>query len=455
MTKTTDPQNPMQELLKLTPVFKVPALGALIEGAIVEIVKNRIVVDLGGNLTGVVAGKEIHDEKKTALDLKIGDKIKAVVIMEENEDGLVVLSLRKAAQLNSWDNALKMFEESVTFQVKILEANKGGLLTEAGGLKAFIPVSQLSPVHYPRVEGGNLNRILDKLNAIVGKLLTVKVIGLDAENRKLVLSEKEALSEERDQTLSGLKVGQKVKGTISSIVSYGVFVAFNGLEGLVHISEIAWGHVSDPRQYAKIGDEVEVLIIGLDRGKISLSMKQLRPDPWVEIAQKYKLGDVVESKITRLTPFGVFVQMEGDINGLVHLSEISHKIVRDPADFVKVGQIIKTKIINLDLEEHRIGLSIKALIPNPKEQVTEEPKKPETEKPKENKTEEPEDKTTKEQINTGAEKQSTEEKEAKTKKTPKKTVAKKKTEEPKDEGTKEQKVKKKEPKAKKITKKEK
>lgn len=340
-------------------------LGSVVEGAIIHKDKSLILVDLNGVATGIIAGRDLNDSSNTKDSLNTGDIVTAVVIGDENPDGLIVLSLRKASQIRAWDRFKEMFDNKEVVTVKANEANKGGLLLEMDGIKAFIPVSQLAPLHYPRVEGANSEKILERLNSLIGIEFTVRIINIDEDNRKLILSERAAMEEQVKEALGKLDPGTKVHGKISGIVSYGIFVTFGGLEGLVHISEIAWGHVSSPGKYGHVGDEVEVLVIGVDNGKISLSMKRLKDDPWVSIAQKYGEGDVVEGPVTRITDFGAFVHVEQDINGLIHLSEISHEPVKDANDFLKVGQRVKAKIITLDLKEHRIGLSIKELLPKP------------------------------------------------------------------------------------------
>lgn len=338
---------------------------------------------MGGVATGVITGKEMQDNKRTVEKLAIGDKVIAAVVEEENQDGLMILSLRKASQRRAWDEFMKAYMDGTVIQVRATEANKGGLLVDIDGVKGFIPLSQLAPLHYPRVEGANSEKIYQKLTELVGKMFSVKIITLDHDNKKLILSEKAAMDEERAASLSGLEVNQKVRGRISGLVSYGIFVTFNGLEGLVHISEIDWGHVGDPKEYGKVGDEIEVLVIGVDESKISLSMKRLKSDPWMEIAQRYKLGDIIEGTVTRVTPFGAFMKLAEGINGLIHLSEISHGLVKDPSEFVEIGQTRKAKIITLDLEEHRIGLSLKALQEKPEEGKEEKLKKVKKEEAKE------------------------------------------------------------------------
>lgn len=351
----------MEELLKANGQVSPPSPGSLVEGTVVSVTKNKALVDLGGSATGVITGFEAHDSAGTFKNLQIGDKVSAYVLEEENEDGLVVLSLRKASQETTWKKFTDAYEIGKSIKIVPNEANKGGLLLNIDGIKGFIPVSQLAPLHYPRVDGADSNEILTRLQKLIGMELTVRIINLDREGGKLILSEKAAEEELRDESFNVLEVGKKVKGRISGIVKFGIFVTFEGLEGLVHISEIAWGHVKDPRDYGRLGDEVDVLVIGKEKDKISLSMKRLTPDPWVEAAKKYEVGTVVEGEISRITPFGAFVKLENDINGLIHVSEIAEEEVADPSSLLKVGSKIKAKVIAIEPEEHRVGLSIKAM----------------------------------------------------------------------------------------------
>lgn len=373
----------MDELMQNAGSFKSPQPGTLIEGTVVAIEKNKILVDLDGYSTGMISGPETCDSLNTIKTIKEGDRISAYVLEEENEDGICVLSLRKASQKKSWNRFVESYESGKTITIVPNEANKGGLLLNVDGIKGFIPVSQLAPLHYPRVNGADSSEILSRLQKLVSVPLTVKIINLDREGGKLILSEKAAEEEVRKGALVKLEVGQKVQGQISGIVNFGIFVTFGGLEGLVHISEIAWGHVKDPNDFGKLGDDVEVLVIGKDKDKISLSMKRLVPDPWVEATKKYKVGTVIEGEVNRITPFGAFVKLDEEINGLIHVSEISTDEVTDPNTILHVGDKVKAKIIAIDPEDHRVGLSVKAL--------TEEPKK----KSKKEATEEKEEKAEK------------------------------------------------------------
>jgi small subunit ribosomal protein S1 len=343
-----------------------PQLGELVEGIILDKTKNKCLVNLcDGQAVGVISGRETHDSSGTFKTLNDGDSVQAIVVEDENEEGFFVLSLRKAAQNTAWDRFENAYEKGEVFEVKVDEANKGGLLLEIDSIKAFLPVSQLAPLHYPRVNEANSQEILRRLQALIGMRFNVKIIAIDREQGKLILSERAAEQEKRGERLAKLNSGDVVEGKISGIVKFGLFVAFDGLEGLVHISEIAWGHVRNPADYGKLGDPVQVQVIGVEGEKISLSMKRLQSDPWQEAAKKYQVGTTIKGKINRITTFGAFVTLEKDINGLIHLSEITHDKVDDIDQFIKVGQEIEAEVINLDLEDHRIGLSMKKMLSSP------------------------------------------------------------------------------------------
>ncbi|MBP9718707.1 S1 RNA-binding domain-containing protein [Candidatus Gracilibacteria bacterium] len=358
---SAEPTGLMHELLENAVSFTVPSLGSLVECQVIDIFGNKILVDINGVAVGLISGKEAHDSMGTLSNLKSGDQISAYVIEDENDEGYYVLSLRKASQERTWRKFMKAYESAEVIDVTIHEANKGGLLVLIDGIKGFIPVSQLAPLHYPRVDGANASQILTRLQQLVNQVLKVKIINVDQNGGKLILSEKAALEEQRHEALKSLTPGTVVHGMISGIVKFGIFVAFDGLEGLVHISEIEWGHVKDPINYGKIGDPVDVQIIGIEGEKISLSMKRLLPDPWMKAAEKYKVGTNVKGMVDRITQFGVFIKLADDISGLVHLSELSSSQVKDPHKFVRVGQEVEAQIIAIDPQDHRIGLSMKVL----------------------------------------------------------------------------------------------
>jgi small subunit ribosomal protein S1 len=348
----------MDELLLSSPDIFIPEPGTVVDGKVITVQKNKILVDLGGVSTGIISGKEAVDSLDTISSLVPGDTVSAFILEPENDEGLIVLSLRKASQQKTWKRFLDYYNNKEVIKVKITEANKGGLLVEVDAIKGFIPVSQLAPLHYPRVNGADSAKILARLQKLVGEMIDVRIINIDEENRKLILSEKEAQNEVRSKALKNIEIGQIVDGKISGVVNFGIFVTFEGLEGLVHISEIAWGHVDDPSNFGRLGDPVKIKVIGIEGEKISLSMKQLTVDPWLEIAKNFKEGQKVSGKINRITEYGAFVTLADDINGLIHVSEINDPEIKDKGISFKVGDDVSATIINIDVDNHRIGLSI-------------------------------------------------------------------------------------------------
>ncbi|MDD2871943.1 MAG: S1 RNA-binding domain-containing protein [Candidatus Gracilibacteria bacterium] len=354
-----------EELFKNSPEIKYPKQGEVISGSIIKIEKKNILVNVNNQFTGLVVSKEVGNTIDLS-ELQAGQAIDVMVLGDSIDRGLLILSLKRANQIKNLTNLSKYNESSEIITVRPTEANKGGLLVDIDGLKGFIPVSQLTPIHYPRVEGADPEKILEHLNSLVGEPFKVRVINVDEGGKKIIFSEKAAIEEDRSKALTTLKEGDIVEGVVSGILSYGLFVTFDGLEGLVHVSEIDWGHVTDPSKFAKVGMKVKVKVIGLDSEKISLSIKRLKENPWDVLAKTYKLGDSIVAPISRISKFGAFMNLEGDIQGLIHLSEISHGVVKDIRDYVKVGEEVTAKIINFEPTKKRIGLSLKALQEAPK-----------------------------------------------------------------------------------------
>lgn len=357
----------MDDLIKAGPQVLRVKPGELVEGIVVFRGKNKLILDIGGVATGIVSGRELRDSFNTFRELKVGDTVMALVLEEENDEGMLVLSLRMASQQKAWDKFHKLIKDEGTMKFTPTEANKGGLLANIDGIRTFLPVSQLAPVNYPRVNNSDSTEIISRLAKFVGHTFTVKIITMDEEAGKIVVSEREAMSEERAKALEHLKIGDVKEGLVSGIVKFGLFVAFDGLEGLVHISEIAWGHVKNPSEFAQVGDRVTVKVIGVDGEKLSLSIKQLTKDPWEEVAERYPVGKKVSGTVVRFTEYGAFLKLEKDLSGLVHLSELSHEKVTDAAQALTIGQKVEAQVINIDVDERRIGLSIKALKPIDKE----------------------------------------------------------------------------------------
>lgn len=357
----------MNDLLQGGAEIKVLKPGDMVPGKILSVGKNEVYVDIEGYGIGVVRGRELYDDEATLSSLKPGDEVYASVVDIENSEGNIELSFRQAGQERVWQTLQEKMSSKEVIRTKIVEANKGGLMVEINNVIGFLPVSQLSTEHYPRVEDGDKNKILSALNEYVGKLFDVQIITADQHEEKLIVSEKAVFEKDLQDKISKLKIGDTVIGTVSGIVDFGVFVKFGELEGLVHISELAWQRIEHPKDIVKVGQEVKCLVIGLDKGRISLSMKQLAKDPWLDSVKKYQIGQVVTGKVTKVMPFGVFVELDEQIQGLAHLMELSHEEVKNPEDILKVGDAREFKIISIEPQEHRLGLSIKALHEKPKD----------------------------------------------------------------------------------------
>jgi len=335
--------------------------GEIVEAKVLSVSRNKIWVDVQGLSLGYVPEKEITLNS----DVKVGDTIFAYVILLEDEDGNVVLSLKRADRERYWKDMEERYKTGEPVEIIINEANKGGLISEIGGIPGFLPVSQLSPEHYPRVSGGDREEILSRLSKLIGEKLFVKVINCDKPGNKLIFSEKAVDAEKLATKIEKYKVGDTATGKISGIVDFGLFVKIDPLvEGLVHISEVSWSRVADLNKLFKVGDTVKVMIIAVDDGRLSLSLKRLAKDPWAKAAQNYKVGDKVSGAVTKITPFGAFVSLDEQINGLVHVSELSDQHVVDPGQVVELGKEYEFKIISIEPETHRLGLSLKATTQN-------------------------------------------------------------------------------------------
>ncbi len=339
-------------------------IGEVVAGTAIVANQKMILVDLDGQFTGIITGTHMHSSTEDSTTIEPGARIESIIIGEDAHSGLIHLSLRKASQAKLIEKLHSNFDTKEIITVVPNEANKGGLLIDLDGIKGFIPVSQLTPEHYPRVEGANAERILEHLNKLVGKPFHVRVINVDQGGKKIIFSEKAAIEEKRAAALQTIKVGDVVEGHVSGILTYGLFVTFQGIEGLVHVSEIDWGHVNNPHKHAKIGDKVTIQVIGIEGEKISLSIKRLKPNPWQVLADKYQVGDIIEAPILRLSQFGIFLELDGAISGLIHLSEIPADMSKNLEEKIHAGEMMKAKIITFDPIAKRIGLSLKALDPN-------------------------------------------------------------------------------------------
>lgn len=344
----------MDELLEQEQMPQL-APGEVVEGKVLSVKKHELWVDLGPLGVGLVPRREIGGMRT----LKEGDDVTASIVDPEIEEGYALLSLRKAAKDRGWDEIKRAFDAGETIEVTAYDANRGGLLIELEGIRGFMPVSQLSAEHYPRVAGADKDEILQRLNVLINKPIKVRVLDADRKANKLIFSEKEAIKEGLAERFEKLKVGDTVKGVVTGVVDFGAFVNVDGIEGLIHISEISWERVSDPSDYVKVGQTVEAKIISIEKDRLSLSLKQLQEDPWAKEVEKFKVGDDVEGTVTRITPFGAFIQLSPAVEALVHVTELGDGDGIDPEKIFKLNEKKTFKILEILKENRKISLSLK------------------------------------------------------------------------------------------------
>lgn len=363
--------NTMKEYLKDTLSFpKTYKRGQIVKGKVVSSNKGEIVVDVEGRAEGVVSGREMKMDGEK-LEVKDGDDILVYVLKGENSLGQVELSIRRTGTARKWFELNNALKDDKPIKVQVIEANNGGVIVNVGGgLRGFVPTSQLDNSRiYPL--GGYTNKqdadkeLQTKLAELIGKDLDVKVIEIDREKNRVIFSEKlvtaKADVEKRLETLKRVKSGDKLEGNITGIAPFGLFINAQGLEGLVHLSEISWDKVTNPADFYKVGDKVNVEIIGIEDGgkRVAYSIKRLQSDPWDAIVQKYKVSQRVIGEITKIVDYGAFVRIEDGLNGLIHISELSEKLVKDPNKIVELGKKYELEIISISKEDRHLGLSLK------------------------------------------------------------------------------------------------
>lgn len=353
--------NSMELLLKQSSMM-LPKIGDIIEGRVLIQEGNRIYFDLGNFRTGIIYGREFYLAKNTIKGLKPGELISAKVVDIENDEGFIELSLAQAGLDINWQKIIALRDQKVKLKLKIEEANRGGLIATIERQKAFLPVSQLSSQHYPRVEEGDKEKILVELNKFVGQELEVRVIGAEPEQNKLIVSEKAALDEMMNEIISQYKLGDVIEGEISGITDFGAFMKFAPvkgsnvpLEGLIHISELDWQLIEDPHNVVQVGQKVAAKIIAIENGRLSLSLKALKKDSWDGIEEKYKKGDVVQGTLMKFNPFGAFIKLEENIHGLCHISEFGSE--KNMREMLEADKNYPFKIVSIEPKEHRMSLS--------------------------------------------------------------------------------------------------
>jgi small subunit ribosomal protein S1 len=362
----------MQGLLDESFPMKEIRRGDVLVGTVVQITSHQIVVDVGAKSEGIISGRELERLPRDVLsELKVGDEITTFVVGTEDAEGNVVLSLSRAQTEKDWHEAEDLFKTQSVFEGQVAGFNKGGLIVKVGKVRGFVPASQLvsAPAGKPEATEGEEGEVKpDKLfQPLVGKKLQLKVIEMDRARNRLILSERAAMRDwrkvQKEKLLSELHEGMQLRGRVISLADFGAFVDLGGADGLVHLSEISWKRVNHPKEVLKVGQEVEVEVLNVDhdRKRIGLSLKRLEADPWSTIENRYKIGQLVEGTITKLAKFGAFARIKGDdeIEGLVHISELSDGRINHPKEVVKEGQVVTLRIIRIDPDKRRLGLSLK------------------------------------------------------------------------------------------------
>jgi len=366
--KATPLPPPVEEKPKYEETFKAYKPGDIVKGKVVKLDPIGVLVDIGYKAEGLIPPAELSDKPYTSVEeiVKIGDEIDVYIEKLESKEGYVVLSKKHADKEKKWRIAYDAYKNKKVLEAKVISAVKGGLVVDCEGIRGFIPASQVA------------KKAEVELSEFVGKSLPIKVMEIDRKQGRVVLSHKLAAVEKQrfqiDKLFDELEVGQVRRGAVTSIKKFGAFVDLGGVEGLIPLSEISWKRVNHPSEVLKIGDEIDVFVLGVDREKrkVSLGLKELQPDPWVEAGELYKVGEVVKGKVLRLAKFGAFIELEKGLEGLVHISELSIKPVEKVEDAVKPGDEVQVKILRVLPEEQKIGLSIReVLLEKEKEKVKE------------------------------------------------------------------------------------
>lgn len=343
----------MDDLVELLGDKLVPfSEGEVVDVTVLSTSRENIMVDVAGLATGIVPEKEFSAD---AAKVKIGDSIRAYVISSENDNGYVILSLKKAEKEKLWNMLEQRNTNGEAIPVKIIQANKGGLVAEYGNMQGFIPVSQLSAKNYPRVNGDR-SKIKQKLEELIGQSLEVKIISYDKTSNKIVFSEKAAGDADLEEKASGYEVGQRVSGKVTGIVDFGLFVDIGGIEALVHISQVTWSRINNLKDHFKVGQEVEAEVVNVDGGRVSLSMKKLQPDPWQAEVKNLEVGTTVKGEVTKVTPYGAFVRLSENLEGLFHVSQMPEG--QKPEELFEDGKSYSFEIVSVEPELRKISLKL-------------------------------------------------------------------------------------------------
>ncbi len=337
--------------------------GDIVPGTIVRVGPSEVLIDIGSKSEGSISGREL--ERLAPETLTVGDKVWVYVVRPEDRHGNVILSLSKAELERDWLTAQELFEADEMFEGTVADHNKGGVIVCLGKVRGFVPASQLfSSRQAAQPSPDNVNEG-EQWASLVGQELKLKIIEIDRKHNRLIFSEKEAMREwrrqQKEELLSTLQKGTVYRGRVSSLCNFGAFVDLGGTDGLIHLSELSWKRVAHPKEILQIGDEVEVYVLEVDhdRKRVALSLKRLQPEPWSVAAEKYAVGQLVEGTVTKLTDFGAFALIDGEIEGLIHISELTEQYIEHPKEVVKEGEALVLRIIRMDVGRRRMGLSLR------------------------------------------------------------------------------------------------
>ncbi len=345
--------------------------GDYVYGTVIAKEPGTLIVDVGARCEGVISGRELKSKVIDVDSLQVGDKVLVYVVTPEARDGSLVLSIKRTEEIKIWLDLEKAQRNNEVLEATVVEVNTGGVIVELeNGVRGFIPISQLDPSRIfesgKKMYGKDISSVIQKkLTELLGEKLKVKIIELNREKGKIIFSEKAVILEDEynrnKEMLKNVKEGDVLEGTVTAITPYGIFVNVGGLEGLVHLSELSWDKVTDVSALYSIGDKVKVMVLDIGEGgrRVAYSIKRLYKDPWKEKIKKYKPGDIVEGVVEGVVDYGAFVRIEEGINGLIHISELSDKLVRNPADIVKPGQKVKVMILSISETERHLSLSLK------------------------------------------------------------------------------------------------
>lgn len=366
----------MQSLMdRMERDFRSPDRGEVLEGVIVSIDKDGALVDIGTKSEGVIPTHELQWAQEVEGEVKVGDEVLVYVVQPEDKDGHVVLSLKRARAERGWRQLQRRHEENATVEGEIVDSNKGGLIVNVNGLRGFVPSSQVVGFRQGAADQPDAE---ERLRAMIGQKVHLKVLEINRRRNRLILSERAAAQEMRqrrkEELLGELEPGQVRHGRVSSVCDFGAFVDLGGADGLVHVSELAWSPTSHPSEVVSVGQEVDVQVLSVDREKkkIALSLRRAKPEPWSTVAERFSVGDEVRAKITKLSSFGAFARVQDGVEGLIHISELSDERISHPKNVVKEGDELTLKVIRVEPERRRLGLSLRqATQPKPQERAVE------------------------------------------------------------------------------------